>query len=52
VSSVIAAYRLRFLLALLAAAAVLGVVVVTVLILVEAMAGATPGTSGDYGAVY
>jgi hypothetical protein len=52
VFSVIAAYRLRFVLALLAGGVVLGVVVVAVVILVDAMAGGPPGTSGDYGAVY
>jgi hypothetical protein len=52
VSSAIAAYRVRFLLALLTGGLVLGVVVVAVVILVDAMAGGPPGTSGDYGAVY
>ncbi|HST64293.1 MAG TPA: hypothetical protein VLM05_03800, partial [Mycobacteriales bacterium] len=50
--SVLAAYRLRVLLTLLAGLAVVAVVVAAALILVEAMTGAAPGTSGDYGAVY
>ena len=37
---------------LLAGGLVGAVVVVATIVLVEAMAGAAPGTSGDYGAVY
>jgi hypothetical protein len=52
VPSVIAAYRLRFLLALLAGGLVIAVVVVATVILVGAMAGTAADTSGDFGAVY
>jgi hypothetical protein len=52
VFSEFAAYRLRVLLALLTGVFVVGVVVVAALVLIEALAGAAPTTSGDYGPVY
>ncbi len=51
-SSVIPAYRFRMVLALLAAGLAVAVVVVAAIVLIEAMAAASPGTSGDYGPVY
>jgi hypothetical protein len=52
VFTALAAHRFRVALALLAAGLTIAVVVTTTLILIQAMTGAAPDTSGDYGAVY
>jgi hypothetical protein len=52
VSHVAATVRSRLVLAVMAGAVVLAVLVLAAFVLVGALAGAAPGTSGDYGALY